>query len=125
VPPPTPGDDPIQLRTPVAHTAEQAATTAALSGGVGPHRTPRSSPSPSPYGSGFETPRAPWMSSASTQAARQTGSSPTAATPTRSSHPSCKGSEDPFSIPRFRGRGVDKVGAGWIVDRHPQLYWFR
>jgi hypothetical protein len=70
VPPPTPGDDLIQLHTPVARTAEQAATTAALSGGVGPHRTPRSSPSPSPYGSGFDTPHTPWMLSASTQAAR-------------------------------------------------------
>jgi hypothetical protein len=37
------------------------------------------------------------MTSASTQAARQAGSSPIAATPTRSSHPSREGSEDPFS----------------------------
>jgi hypothetical protein len=37
------------------------------------------------------------MSSACTQAARQAGLSPTAATPTRSSHLSHEGSEDPFS----------------------------
>src|ERR1700733_14199273 len=73
--PTTPGNDPIDsLSQPRAAAAPRSS---------GPHRTPRSSPSPSPYGRGGETPRASRMSSASDAALRQgrSRSSPPRSTP--------------------------------------------
>src|SRR6202035_3997976 len=74
--PPTPSRDPMD-------SLSQPRAVAAVPSSSGPHRTPRYSPSPSPYGRGSDTPRAPRMSSASDAAARQgrSQSSPPRPTP--------------------------------------------
>src|ERR1700733_401972 len=87
--PTTPGNDPIDsLSQPRAAAAPHSS---------GPHRTPRCSPSPLPYGRGGETPRASRMSSASDAALRQ----------------GCSRSSPPHSTPgSHRGASPISLGGG-------------
>ena len=110
-PPPTPGNDPLDCFS-APRGADEAS---ASSSSVGPIRTPRQSPSPSPYGVGGDTPRPPRVSSASQAAARAGTASFRSASPpvTLGSPAGSTQGEDPFAI---IPDNPQTSGVGWTIS---------